>query len=711
MDELDIKTPTYPKDLVDWAGNHSGGVKRLFDAQSGRGSRALLTTNLLLKLESWAKGVTSDDCVVPRIILLVGGPGNGKTEAIESTISWLDASFNCHGALIKELSKAFHPKPGVAVPRVVEVNLNSISHKCPKRVLKIVQDASVTAGCSSSSAPRLLIQELESLTSEGDDCIYLCCVNRGILDDALIHAAESENRTASNLLDSITQAVSLNYNAPRCWPLDKYPDIAVWPMDAESLLLPVNQTETSPAEKLLDSALDPQKWLQSKICPAGDFCPFCNSHSQLSVNSNKAALLQILRWYELQSGKRWSFRDLFSLFSYLLAGHRPSGDVFQSDPCKWAQYTVEKDKLRMQSKRSRKEGCSAIYELVASGYQQSLFHRWEVGGLRYLKQDLKDLGLSTDSDKEEVNTICGLSQFLSNRRTQYLPAMISQLLEGIAFLDPAMTSPNERIALSSRTEILLGDLDQRFSRSLSDGFEFIRKSRPLSANETELLKRLVSADEYLAKPSVRSKKPTAATRLQFCIRDFACRLVRRSLCTKLAKVYDNSILAHFQHIVDDETNGLEIHKVAKQVKNLLNNNDRFEISLTTTFGQPLSPLQRQATLVVPARQVKGLEQKADGRPKSPICFLSVGSGASAQPIALTYDLFKAVNEIAQGLSPSSLPQTVVALLDTTRSRLSGTIVRDRDLLGDARILVGSEGVAIEEPWEGGFVAVKEGSYK
>ena len=707
MDELEVKAPIYPKELVDWAGNHSGGVKRLFDAQSGRGNGALLTTSLLIKLKSWAQDITYGNPLTPRIILLVGGPGNGKTEAIESTIGWLDSYLNCQGGLVKELSKAFHPLPGYAVPRVVEFDLSVLSEQCP-RILRIVQDASVTAGCSSNSASHLLIQELENVTCKTDNSIYLCCVNRGVLDDALIYATETGNKQVCNFLDAITQAVSLNYNSPRCWPLEVSPEIAVWPMDAESLLLPVLNSDISPAEKLLDIALDSKKWPQNKDCPAGEFCPFCQNHSLLLVKSNKSSLLQILRWYELQSGKRWSFRDLFSLFSYLLAGHRTSANVYQSDPCRWAKHTLELDTNRMRSKKMKRDGCSSLYELVASTYQQSLFHRWETGNLRYIKQDIKDLGFSTDSDSEEQITILGMSQFLSNRRTQYLPAMISQLLEGIACLDPSMTSPNERTALSSKNDILLGDLDQRFSRSLSDGFDFIKKSRPLTPNETELIKRLVSADEYLAQPSIRIKKPTAASRLQFSLRDFACRLVRRSLCTKSAKVADSSILADFQHIVDDERNGLEIHKVARHVKNLLNNNERFEISLTTTFGQPLSPLQRQATLIVPARQVKGLEQKTEGRPKSPICFLSVGSGSSAQPIALTYDLFKAVSEISLGLSPSSLPQTVVALLDTTRARLSGTIVRDRELLSDAKILLGSEGVSIEEPWAGGFVAVNEG---
>src|SRR3546814_2308561 len=63
-------------------------------------------------------------------------------------------------------------------------------------------------------------------------------------------------------------------------------------------------------------------WPAGGACEAGARCPFCASREQLSHAREEGALLGMLRWYELGSGKRWSFRDLFSLLSYLLAGHR-----------------------------------------------------------------------------------------------------------------------------------------------------------------------------------------------------------------------------------------------------------------------------------------------------------------------------------------------------------------------------------------------------
>jgi hypothetical protein len=253
--------------------------------------------------------------------------------------------------------------------------------------------------------------------------------------------------------------------------------------------------------------------------------------------------------------------------------------------------------------------------------------------------------------------------------------------------------------------VSLGDLDVRFSRSLAGGIEFIRKYKVLSRNELELLKRLSNADEMLSMPIVRRRRPVAASRVQHLLRDFACRLVRRSICTRTAVVADFKILQAFQLVVE-ENDKHQLYEVVQQVKGLLNTGQEFEVSLTTTFGQPLPPKQRQATLVVPLRQVRMLPQNTPGRPRPPICYLGVGHVQSAQAIPLTYDLFKAVKELERGLSPASLPRTVLALLDTTKARLSGSIVRDEELLEHAKIRIGSDGTVVARSWDG-LVASKE----
>lgn len=712
MDSSQLAEAKYPAALVDWAGHHSGGVKRLLDKNSGQPNKQLLRTNLLSRLQDWAYRLPTEASNIPRIILLVGGPGNGKTEAIECTIRWLDESLGCDGRLIGELSKAFHPTSGAAVPRLASVDAGSLSKLDGHLSIDIVQDASATAGNEGGSAPSLLIDELGRLLNGPRTQAYLCCVNRGVLDDALIHAIDNNLEQERTLLEAVTRAVSLAYDAPSCWPLDGFPSVAVWPMDAESLLVKPDSEPISPGEILFGQATASEMWPIKGECPAGDKCPFCFSQAILSREENRAALLRILRWYELASGKRWSFRDLFSLTSYLLAGHHPvvhdpAGTPHQSTPCQWAANLVDLDQKALTSKRPGRQSLTAIFHLATSSYQHALFHRWDKDTATSLRRDLRDLGLDKELDLEENRTLMGLVNFLSERKSHYLPATIAPLLEGLVeALDPAFASPDSEVAVSSRNTIVLGDLDMRFSRSLAGGIEFIRKYQVLSTNELDLLRRLSAADLMLSLPSIRRKRPVAASRVQHVLRDFACRLVRRSICTRTAVVADAQILEAFQQVVEDSDKHHHLFKVVRQVKELLNTGKEFEVSLTTTFGQPLPPRQRQATLIVPQSPVRMSPQNAKGRPHPPICYLHVGQGQSVQPVPLTYDLFKAVKELERGLSPASLPRTVVALLDTTKARLSGPIVRDNELLDDARIRIGADGTVVGRSWNG-FVEGRE----
>jgi hypothetical protein len=701
MEEPATKRAEFPSALIEWAGHHAGGVRRLFDEHSGRPNKEVLRTNLLSRLESWASDLSSGDTPTPRILLLVGGPGNGKTEAVESTIRWLDGSLGCQGGLISALTTSFSPSAGLAVPRLVRIDAGELAASRAPRQLMVVQDASVVAGQVGISPAQLLINELAEALDGPPSLTYLCCVNRGILDDALIFALDSNLHSASRLLETITRSVSLDPEAPSCWPLEGYESVAIWPMDAESLLVNTDDGYEPPATTLLSQALSEDRWPVHGTCASGARCPFCGSRAELA-KSGQDALLTILRWYEVSSGRRWSFRDLFSLISYLLAGHRASDQEDQVDPCQWAAGLIRADEGITEWKKPSKVLSSAIFVLATSSFEHLLFHRWDVDGRSSFRQDLKDLGLEQD------HTLMGLYFFLQGRKSTYLPATISSLLEGIAStLDPAISDPDGMVPVSARTTLALRDIDANFSRSVEEGLELVRKYQFLTPLETELLKRLAKADRSLSASAARRKKPAAANRVQRTIRDFACRLVRRTLGAKSAVVPDTAVLKAYREIIEDVSGGGHLlYDAALQVEELLNDGEHFEVSLTTTFGQPLPPVQRQATLVVPRRAVKIREDQSIGRPRSPICFLRVGSGLSEQPIALTYDLFKAVKELERGMSVASLPRSVVALLDTTKARLSGPIVRDAEILERAKIRLGSSGVAISR-YRGGFISRQE----
>lgn len=674
------ETPSLPAGLLDWAGHKSGGVRRLFHSAGGRPTGDVVFTPLLARLGKWSNAIASGLEGTPRIVLLVGGPGNGKTEAIEFTIEKLDADFNLSGALLGALKSQFFREDG-STPRHAIVDISNLSNGRHSYHLSIVQDASVRDDALDMSPSDLLIEDLRKLVLGDPKQIYLACINRGILDDALIAATDRGRDGVKMLLEKIVRSVGVGPDTPGCWPLDGYPALGVWPMDVETLLGDISSdggTE-SPAMQVLSAATKSSLWPKEGACAAGDRCPFCLSRSLLSSDPHRSSLLRVLRWYELASGKRWSFRDLFSLTSYMLAGVPASEAKKAEDPCSRAARLVELGKYA--SGKPDPLRLSVPFILVASQYQHSLFGQWPHTGLRSLRKDLQDLQLDSHP------TLMGLYHFLSRRSATSVPATIDAQLTALGeLLDPAIADPDLEVEVSSRTKIRLREIDTRFSQSVGEGFSYIQKHRCLTILETDLLGKLSDADEKLSDPDIVKRKPMIASRVQALVREFSCRMVRRSIGLRSAAVRDAEILREFEKVLGGDPQLL--HDAVKQVEGLLNEEDHFVVTLNTTFGEPLPPKQRRVILTTHRQKVKARELPKGDRPHSSIQFLAVGSGAGTQSIPLTYELFKSVRDLRRGMTTSSLPRPVVAMLDTTRARLSGQIVRDEELLEEGEIRIG-----------------------
>jgi hypothetical protein len=394
----------FPRGLLDWAGNRGGGVRRLFDPKSGRPGEVVFETNLLHRLRKWVRELAEGDPNAPRVVLLVGGPGNGKTEAVEAAADQLDAALGCEGRLISALSTAYHPPSGI-VDRVVRIDAGALAQPVRPLVVNVVADAS-TGARGANTAASLLVDELVGAVGAANEA-YLCCVNRGVLDDAMIYAIDGRLAEAQDLLEEIARAVSLSPDAPACWPLARFPSVAVWPMDAESLIDETDFGDEAPASLILRRAVEPSLWQVHGACPAGTGCPFCQSRRLLDAPRESGALLKILRWFELGTGKRWAFRDLFSLLSYLLAGSGMGSGSLSGDPCGWAARLVEADRDAASGGRPRKETAAALYQLVAAQYQHALFHRWDRRAASSVQKDIRELGpwgSTTSSSRGPVGT-------------------------------------------------------------------------------------------------------------------------------------------------------------------------------------------------------------------------------------------------------------------------------------------------------------------
>jgi hypothetical protein len=409
-------------------------------------------------------------------------------------------------------------------------------------------------------------------------------------------------------------------------------------------------------------------------------------------------MLRILRWYELATGKRWSFRDLFSLVSFSLAGAPMQETSTEAGPCEWAARLLT---LQPRSgSRPDSIALAAPFLLMSAQYQHVLFSNWPRLPRTGLRSELRELKLDGHA------TLLGLHYFLTNPRNASVPSTLrAQLADVCNVLDPALADPDLEVDVSGKTRVRLRDLDSRFSQSVREGFHFIRKYKCLTPLELDVLERLAIADDDISNPDTRRRKPAVAARLQMVIRDFACRVVRRSIGVRAGLVRHVSTLRDFEKVVEGD-NRL-IYQAVKQVEGLLNERERFVVTLNTTFGEPLPPHARRVVLETAKQKVRQVKVSGDGRPAADLRFLAVGPQSAAQHVPLTYELFHSVRELQGGMLAASLPRPVIAALDTARARLAGHIVRDEDQLDGAEIRIGlRDEVIVREMQQ--FLVRKEG---
>ena len=675
----------FPQNLLEWSGHRSGGVRKPFYGLSGRPCKDVIKTPLLDKMDVWAKQVAAAESGAPKTLFLIGGPGNGKTETVEQLLLLLDSALGCEGRLLRNFEIKFKGDMDHPTPRLVEVKIGK--HIAPAKLSKIivVQDASMTdPSRPRKSPPQLLVEDTIGQLADGHDTIYIACINRGILDDALIEANATNQTAVHKFLETVVSSIELKASPIPCWPLRGYPGVAVWPMDMESLLHdPSGKLVDSPAGQVLRIALKVEKWPAAGTCVAGSRCPFCGTSELLQKEESQTALLQILRWNELATGKRWSFRDLFSLYSYLLAGTAREHDGKVTDPCQWAA-EVYKSSITTSTTLSIIR-LKAPFILVGSLYQHAIFNQWQRPARLSLRKDIQDLNMLQDPG------IMGLFHFITGSNESSITSTLHKQLEMINdMLDPALANPLDKISLSARELELGKDIDARFSQSVREGLDQCR--RQLHQLEVDLLDRLAKTDEWLSDSAIRQVRPAAAKRLQNLVRDFACRMVRRSLGTTHAVVRDREALREYQLIVEGSAE--PIHRAVRKVEGLLNQHDRFIITLNSTFGQPALPPSRRAVLSTGKQKVRAFDYDGAGRPSSVLPFLRIGNAKDPQALPLTYDLFRAVRDLELGLLPASLPRPVVALIDTSRAKLAGHLVRDEESLEDSEIRLGTMGTVV-----------------
>ena len=672
MNERSI--PEYPDSLLDWAGHRDGGVKKPFYINSGRPTGNLIETNLTRRLRRWTNELSTGQVGVPIAMFLIGGPGNGKTDAIESVVTFLDEALGNNYQLLGACKAKFDVE---LPPRKLVVDLADIVDKTSTlhgRKLVIIQDATEVDLENAGKTPEsLFLNDVESLvkTRAKDRPLFLCGINRGILAHAVL-VGHTENRDPAVLkfIDTLTGAATSGSGGKACWPLDGYEWAVGWPMDVESLVDHSFAGDSSPpASQILEKVLESGNWTLG--CEAGDLCPFHANQSLLSSPQTRKHFVRILHFYELVSGKRWNFRDLFSLVSHVLVGHESTFVVNNQrmPPCEWAAHHARK------ARGTGPEAILSAWALASRLYMHALFPAWpKLDNVAKQTRDLYNDIAGVPPELEQFFTDIASERY---RGTTEIGRLLGE--DFCLALDPADT----RRELVIRGELTVGQVEDAYTTSIFRGLELTREY--LEKIELLLVELLSKVDEACEPNGVSPLLHSKAKCVQWHLRALASRFVKRGFACGAGICRDFMFLEHYEALLDGT--GDSARRLKKSFQDLLGDGQPgLSISLSTTFGQPLDSKWGRAYLVGSNKpRIKTLPiTNIESRPREQLPYLQIQN----LPVPVTFPLFKALSEVDQGLMAASLPAEIFALVDGTRNVLAGQYVRDEEWLEDARIVIG-----------------------
>jgi hypothetical protein len=681
----------FPNAFFSWSGSSDGAVKRPFEVDEKR-LIGPIQTRVIERLNAWAENVVAG-FTCPRSVFLVGGPGNGKTDAVEGTIRQLGVLLGCPD----EIENHFRTEYGKYLDRGVLPRKVVLIKKIGRYDgVHLVQDATVRDSQFPDKTPQeLLLNDLEEIVLNASSRqLYICCVNRGVLAESISIAADGEHRVGTvDFLNQVSYAVTSHPDAVDAWPLTEYRDVAIWPMDVESLVDPaLYENGETPGDRIFNHVVDASRWKDHRNCPAKDHCPFHANHELLSNYKVRGALLELLYAYELVSGKRWNFRELFGLVSATMVGSE--NEYTGLTPCEWVQKQVE-----VATGSDNNAACRAAFNLVSKLYMHALFPRWpKLGNIRnQFSQKLKVSGNTFGGQREIVQG------FLSAlfQRVPDNSSTVSTLLSGVIgeALDPVGYNGNRPINNSG--SILMNQVEECFSHSITLGSKTV--SRYLVGPEKLLFKYLEQGEGFLENTESFSKNNLqVAKEVHASMKIFSARLFKRSIGVRCGIYQHVDEIALYKQSL---CNPQEMVRLKRVFEKLINNDSSFQASLVTTFGQPDPSFSRNALLRSPFVSVKSLSlEMREGRPRLKLPYFKIGSRA----IPLTFELYFALHHSSMGLDPASLPEEVFALLDSTKSCVLGEIVRDEDRVDQFDIIVGGLDEIIKYDDVGGFYVEKIG---
>jgi hypothetical protein len=569
---------------------------------------------------------------------LVGGPGNGKSEAIGAFVRAINALSVGEG--FGKVLVASAGKDGGEIDYEFQASLKNHSE------LLLLQDVSVPRKRNQDPARNLL----EALSLYAGQNV-IACANRGMLLRALrIARTDSNYQQLLPILEAIDQRSqeAVSQPDPRWGAKLEGNDIEVrvWPLDHESVLFGESDgnawsnPQGSIVDQVISLAVREENWEQQGCseCPARSLCPLYGDALWLRDSKLRLSFLILLRKAEVWSGQRIVLREALDLISTILVGSPSdfsSGSV-ELHPCEWVQNRTDRNLLSTSD-------WNGLLELVSHRIYQDIFGRTTPTGLRlddtYDKRDswvlspLRLLGLSGQHAAtaiEQVDTVfakqAGAPRLCGRRGA-------------ISKMDPAIDT-----AWCERNAVLADCTMSEFKVSAA--------AAPLELLLCEFFEQLESAAQNLA-PSKDPARAFAA------IYRWASSLFHRFSALKVGASSAPIVMDDYLELLARPMRPINTEGTTTTLKDLMREvtEDDRKFDLASNFTGALPALQ------VSFRPARPRNQSPPWPANDRLVVEVVSGGSSGSPMILPADVFVEMwRKYAEGAADWNMSPTVSSLM-------------------------------------------------
>jgi hypothetical protein len=631
LDEINYNTEIYqskfPFELTNWGANKPTAVRIPFSNQSGRPAGKVIKNKLINTLDDWINNPMKISN-----ILLIGGPGNGKTDALEYLMEGIITRYSLNPNIKSNLSKMVSENR-----RSLEIEISN-SPLFPFKKIVAIPEAST--GTESLSKEQALFADFSNYQDD-NEVLYISCINRGILEDLKSHAVNIGSDKIVNIIDEINQATK--GEGHETWPINSQEQTAVWFMDIESLFDKNN--EPTPSQQIMEVLVNPEKWDWYKgSLDLIEKCPLYDNFLQISSTTYSNNLNSILRNYELITENKLNFRNYFSLLSSLFSVNNGDG----TDPVKMVIQCINK----FNSSTPREyEYIKSLFTLSFASYSLRLFRDWDdvIDDFSYFSENNKFESLPLLKNFLKLFDDNIIRSFLSSYQSEYERKFIKQLN---LVLDP-YHSDNSKII----------QITEAFSVNIKEGYNFVKSD--LNFTQSKFLEYLIMIEDEIKASQLQSTKNSVFERLIQKLRSFGAQFSTRIIGTKEGITKDFSTLEEYNKLHDNFI--VNKSKLNRMFKGITKSKDIFPLH---SFGQPKPDDKNSIVIRYEAQgtpfNIKAIKTDFNRAAQSGVFF---EFDKNKLNIPLTYNLYKALSEIDSGVNKNSVNANINALIERMESLL------------------------------------------